>query len=144
MRGYDIARQARQAASAHLAEDLEVPYATVGSVSSRLQGLADTESPVCIGTPRAPTSTRFIKARAIGAFLSPMRSGPSLLSTLSTDFQAFTRAFAAEFLAPAERIRALMRTGGISQTDLASEFRVSKYVIQHQIDNHDLGYAPEV
>ena len=144
MKGYDLARQARQAASTHVAEELEVPYATVGSVSSRLQGLADTDSPVCIGTPRAATSTRFIKARAIAAFLSPMRAGPSLLSTLSTDFQAFTRAFAAEFLAPAEQIRALMEKGSLSQTALASEFRVSKYVIEHQINNHKLGYAPEM
>ena len=144
MKGYDLARKARQAASAHIPEDLEVPYATVHSVSSRLQGLADTDSPVCVGTPRAPTSTRFIKARAIGVFLSPMGSGPSLLSTLSTDFQAFTRAFAAEFLAPAEQIRALMREGSPSETALADRFRVSKYVIRHQINNHNLGYAPAV
>lgn len=51
------------------------------------------------------------------------------------------RAFAAEFLAPAEALR--QRLGGEQVSpdeveDLACDFDVSGYVVRHQIENHNL------
>ena len=86
-------------------------------------------------------SLETLEEASIGAFLSASVSGPSLLSTIATDFQAFTRAFAAEFLAPAEQLRARMKGGRTSVAALAREFRVSKFVIAHQVQNHHLGYV---
>ena len=124
-----------------LGAELGIPYRQLHAVSNRLQGMVAAGSPACVGTVSSETSRRFLQARSIGAFLSsPVRS-PSLLSTLATDFQAFTRAFAAEFLAPSEQLRARMRAGRTSVAALGREFRVSPMVISHQIQNHRLGFA---
>ena len=65
-----------------------------------------------------------------------------MLGTLATDRQAFSRAFAAEFLAPAEGLRERLRDASVVEAegvdDLAAEFGVSSIVIRRQIDNHDL------
>ena len=147
-RGYDLARNFRRevlgdsSSDPHaLGDELAIPYRHMHAVSNRLQGLVAERSPACVGTVRSETSRRFLQARSIGAFLSPLRAGPSLLSTMATDFQAFTRAFAAEYLAPAERLRARMKGGRASVTALAREFGVSPLVISHQIQNHGLGFA---
>ena len=126
-----------------LGDNSEIQYRQVHSVSARLQGLVAADSPACVGTARSGTSRRFLQARSIGAFLSSTDSGPSLLSTMATDFQAFTRAFAAEFLAPAEQLRVRMKGDHTSVTALAHEFRVSNFVIAHQIKNHRLGYVAQ-
>ena len=147
-KGYDLAQNFRREVVGDssrdpnsLGGDLEMPYRLMNAVSKRLQGLVAADSPACVGTVRTESSRRFLQARSIGAFLSPSGSGPSLLSTLATDFQAFTRAFAAEFLAPAEQLRVRMKDSRTSVATLAQEFRVSKVVIAHQIHNHNLGYA---
>ena len=124
-----------------LGDALATPYRHMHAVSNRLQGLVAERSPACVGTVSSETSRRFLQARSIGAFLSPSRIGPSLLSTMATDFQAFTRAFAAEFLAPAAQLRSRMRGGRASVAALAREFRVSPMVISHQLQNHGLGFA---
>lgn len=67
--------------------------------------------------------------------------GPAILSGLATDRQAQSRAFAAEFLAPAEASRKELRSERIpldDVDDLALEFGVSSYVVRHQIENHGL------
>ena len=86
-------------------------------------------------------------ARALGDYLARASPGPGLLSSLSTDRQAQSRAFAAEFLAPADALRA--RLAGNSSVepertdDLAREFGVSSEVIRRQIENHDMGAIVE-
>ena len=149
-KGYDLAHNFRRDVIGDASRDpdslggnLEIPYRRMHTVSSRLQGLVAADSPACVGTVQADTSRRFLRARSIGAFLSSSPSGPSLLSTVATDFQAFTRAFAAEFLAPAEQLRARMKGGRTSVTALARDFRVSNLVIAHQIRNHHLGYVTQ-
>ena len=148
--GYGLAQNLRRemagdssCALDSLGGNSEIPYCQVHSVSARLQGLVAADSPVCVGTARSDSSRRFLQARSIGAFLSSSGSGPSLLSTMATDFQVSTRAFAAEFLAPAEQLRVRMKGGRTSVTALAHEFRVSKFVIAHQIKNHHLGYVAQ-
>ena len=147
-RGYDLAESFRREVAGDssgdpdaLGGDLAVPYRHMHAVSNRLQGLVAVGSPACVGTVSSDTSRRFLQARSIGAFLSSSGRGPSLLSTMATDFQAFTRAFAAEFLAPAEQLRARIRDGRTSVAALARDFRVSPRVISHQIQNHGLGFA---
>ena len=126
-----------------LGGELGIPYRHMHAVSNRLQGLVAAGSPACVGTVSSETSRRFLQARSIGAFLSPSGLGPSLLSTMATDFQAFTRAFAAEFLAPAEQLRVQIKVGRTSVAALAREFHVSPLVISHQIQNHRLGFAAD-
>ena len=80
-------------------------------------------------------------ARALGEYLGRSVPGPGLLSSLSTDSQAQSRAFAAEFLAPAAALRQrLPRPSAEPERadDLAQEFGVSSHLIRHQIENHNL------
>ena len=77
----------------------------------------------------------------MGDYLGRLEPGPVILSSLATDRQAQSRAFAAEFLAPAEALRRSLSDGPVEPEqvdDLASEFCVSSYVIRHQIENHKL------
>jgi hypothetical protein len=82
---------------------------------------------------------RFSLCRALSDYLA---SGlPSLVTRSQTEHQQRNRAFAAQFLAPAESIR--KRIMGWSPDEdgvyeLAREFRVSELVIRHQIRNHGL------
>ena len=147
-RGYDLAKNFRREIVGDSSRDpnalggeLKIPYRHVHAVSNRLQGLVAAGSPACVGTVSSDTSRRFLQARSVGAFLSPSGRDPSLLSSMATDFQAFTRAFAAELLAPAEQLRARIKGGRTSVTALARDFRVSPLVISHQIQNHGLGFA---
>jgi Zn-dependent peptidase ImmA (M78 family) len=82
---------------------------------------------------------RFVIARAVGDFL---RSGESSLVTRSqTEHQQRNRAFAAEFLAPAESLRARIHARRVDEDtveELAEEFKVSPPVIRYQIQNHRL------
>ena len=149
-RGYDLAESLRREVLGHsshdpnaLGDELDTPYRRMHSVSSRVQGLVAAGSPACVGTVSSDATRRFLQARSIGAFLSPSEPGPSLLSTMTTDFQAFTRAFAAELLAPAEQLRARLKGGRTSVAALARELRVSPFVISHQIRNHRSGFATE-
>lgn len=86
-------------------------------------------------------SLRFVVARALGLFLDEGRDMPALLSEAITQKQKRNRAFAAEFLAPAQMLKSRLPSEMISSEDvedLASEFEVSSYVIGHQIRNHQL------
>ena len=82
---------------------------------------------------------RFFIARAVGDFL---RSGESSLITRSqTEHQQRNRAFAAEFLAPAESLRTRIHAHTVDEDtvqELADEFQVSPPVIRYQIQNHRL------
>jgi hypothetical protein len=81
---------------------------------------------------------RFARYRAIGDFLTA--SEPTLITKGQSEHQQRNRAFAAEILAPAGRLRSSVRgeVDGEQIEDLAREFQVSPFVIQHQIDNHRL------
>ena len=149
-RGYDLARAIHRELVADssvdpstLGTDLEVPYSRMHAVSKQLQGLVAKHSPACIGTVSSEPSRRFLQARSIAAFLSSSVSGPLLLSTMATDFQAFTRAFAAEFLVPAKQLSARLKRDHTSVAKLAHEFRVSPLVISHQIQNQRLGFVAD-
>ena len=68
-----------------------------------------------------------------------------LVTPANTWDQQASRAFAAEFLAPASAL-AKHVAGPVSFSDvdeLGDEYRVSSLVIEHQIDNHQLGYVTD-
>ena len=86
-------------------------------------------------------SKNFILCRALSDHLASGR--PSLVTRNRNEHQQRNRAFAAEFLAPAESI--MERIGGerVGEEDieaLAQEFQVSDLVIRHQIQNHNLAW----
>ena len=84
---------------------------------------------------------RFRLARSL--FLRHFTAAPGrrLITAAHTWDQRASRAFAAEFLAPASALAKHIR-GPVSFSDidkLGDEYRVSPLVIEHQIDNHRLG-----
>ena len=147
-RGYALARAARDRIGVNdgpidLAQvgPLAIPRHETNPPSKRIHGLVGTETPACMTAPRGRTGTRFLIARALGEYLSRSAPGHGLLSSLATDRQAQSRAFAAEFLAPANSLRC--RIGDeyvhIEQTDdLALEFDVSSELIRRQIQNQNV------
>ncbi len=91
---------------------------------------------------RAPRSDsqRFHFCRALGEFLLSPDSDTLLTKTYS-ERQQRNRAFAAEFLAPASGLRDRIAQPAVDADDieeLAADFGVSPYVIEHQIKNHGI------
>lgn len=149
-RGYDLARAARaQLQPSALRYDIAatgpeaIPCAPIDPpAGTSIQGLVAAQSPACAVANGRETAQRFLQARALGDYLGRTAPGPAILSGLATDRQAQTRAFAAEFLVPAETLRKQLRSDPVpldEVDDLALAFNVSSYVVRHQIENHNLG-----
>jgi hypothetical protein len=84
-------------------------------------------------------SRRFVLCRALSDQLASSQA--SLVTRSETEHQRRNRAFAAEFLAPAESLKERItgdRVGEEDIEDLADEFQVSDRIIRHQIQNHNL------
>ena len=146
-RGYQLARSARQqianAGPINLRRtgSLAIPRQETQPPSTRIHGLVAADTPACVTAPRSDCGTRFLQARALGDYLGRTTTGPALLSSLATDRQAQSRAFAAEFLAPADSLRDRITGRYVDSEqvdDLGREFRVSSELIRRQIRNHDL------
>ena len=147
-RGYTLARATRDRIGANSERidllhqgPLAIPHSQTAPPSSRIHGLVATDTPACVTVPRGQTGTRFLIARALGEYLARAVPGPGLLSSLSTDSQARSRAFAAEYLAPAEALRQRITRHSVDPeqvADLAQEFGVSSELIRRQIQNHRL------
>ena len=146
--GYDLARTARNRIGAG---DSRFDFPPTGPrslrwsetqpPSARVHGLTAADAPACVTAPRSETGERFLLARALGDYLDRSEPGPALLSSLATNRQARSRAFAAEFLAPAESLRRRLNGGPVEPEtvdELGLEFGVSSLVIRHQIENHRL------
>ena len=144
--GSDLARSARRQLEIgngrfDFGGTLSLPWHETRPPSTRIQGLVAEDAPACATVPRSETGKRFLLARAVGDYLGRPEPGPVILSSLATGRQAQSRAFAAEFLAPAESLRQRLGDGPVEPEqvdDLASEFCVSSYVIRHQIENRRL------
>ncbi len=88
-------------------------------------------------------SERFLLARAAFFPVSKtLGSRGRLLSPASTPAQRTARAFAAELLAPSAALEKTVsgQVGEEELEELAERFKVSPLVIEHQIQNHRLGY----
>lgn len=108
---------------------------------SRIHGLVAENAPACVTTGRSETGRRFLLARALGDYMGRPEPGFGILTSLFTDRQAQSRAFAAELLAPAESLRSRLddRFADDDTIDeIGREFGVSSQVVLHQIENHGL------
>ena len=151
-RGYELARALRAQLTpcsdrydfaTHGAHAL--PSIEMRSPSAHIQGLAAAHSPACATLARG-AGRRFLLARALGDYMDTSTQGPAILSGLATDRQAQSRAFAAEFLAPAAILRQRLprrRAYPEEVDDLSAELDVSSYVVRHQIKNHGLAEIAE-
>ena len=86
-----------------------------------------------------PERSRLARSLFLRHFIAA--PGRRLVTASHTWDQRASRAFAAEFLAPASALAKHIR-GPVSFSDidkLGDEYRVSPLVIEHQIDNHRLG-----
>ena len=84
---------------------------------------------------------RFSLCRALGDHLE--LGAASLVTRSRSEHQQRNRAFAAEFLAPADTLRALIAGDTLGDEDveeIARDFQVSGFVIRHQIQNHNLAW----
>lgn len=83
---------------------------------------------------------RFHFCRGLAEVLTSPGS-PVLLTRTRSDRQQRSRAFAAEFLAPAAALRARVRQPILDDEDvdeLAATFGVSSWLIKHQLQNHEI------
>jgi hypothetical protein len=82
----------------------------------------------------------FAVCRGLFEYLVAEPTGPaSLITRAYSERQKRNRAFAAEFIAPADQLRTLVKSPLVTEKDvqeLASEFGTSEYVISHQLHNH--------
>lgn len=82
-----------------------------------------------------PLSSTFSLARAVGDYLV-FQSRKSCVSNKYTDRQAVGRAFAAEFMAPAEGVVSMIEEDEQSSTKVAAHYGVSVEVVNHQYQNN--------
>lgn len=148
-RGYDLARRVRDRIGWNgdrfeFEGSWTVWNRDTSMPNDRLDAVVAARTPSCLIRARSEFGRRFLLARAVGEFLARPADEPSLLTALSTERQAETRAFAAEFLAPSVALRTeLGSTSQYVDADtvdrLANRFGVASLVIRHQIENHSLG-----
>ena len=92
---------------------------------------------------KGEVSRRFLFCRALANLLTAPGKN-SVLTRARSWRQQRGRAFAAEFLAPSCALRERISSRIMVEEDidlLAKEFGVSSFVIQHQIDNHDIAHV---
>ena len=103
----------------------------------------DDESPAFAFRPLADEGRRFHFCRALAeVLLSP--GSDTLLTRAYSERQQRNRAFAAEFLAPSAGLRSRVSRPVVDGDDideLAAEFGVSPYTIEHQIRNHQIAHV---
>ena len=92
-------------------------------------------APTIVVEKESPANTKYILARAIGDFLV-FRSMTSCVANLYTDRQAVGRAFAAEFVAPAEGVVRMIEDDDQSVERVANHYGAPAHVIHHQYDNN--------
>ena len=107
----------------------------VGALVSRSNGSVQVHLSDSNGSERDPRSQKFVFARAVGdAFCFPM-DGHSVVNGLhGAERQATNRAFAAEFLAPVDEVRA-MASARRTSPEIADALDVDLAVIAHQLEN---------
>lgn len=145
--GYRRARSLREELGLSLSSRVAIEdFVAVTSVSAsppgNIEALAKIERDTAsafVGPdidPLAPRG-RFIGARTLARRITDPQTRSSLLTRGARYTDKLERAFAAEFLAPAEGVREVLRGdfSEQSQARAAHAFGVSEIVIGHQIDN---------
>ena len=156
--GYRVARSLRQrlglaaeplGSDADLAAALQIPdlgCAGFGEPGVRrwFDGLvesADSGGPAFLTTKSRPQQVRFAFCRALFEYLTAPDTPSAITTAARSDRQQRNRAFAAEFLAPADWLRERIVgtwTSADEMDEWAAELGVSAQVVQHQIQNHRL------
>jgi hypothetical protein len=98
-------------------------------------------SPVFAVPKRREEAIRFALCRALFEYLTTPADEPLLVSRARSERQKRNRAFAAEFLVPADLLREALSSQTVGDEeidDLAAIFGISPSVIRHQIENHNL------
>ena len=152
--GYRAARAFRKAIGVSGDGIIESPKAVAGRLGGRsfapVQGLSDIlalivrdESDVRIhlrdrGRRQwSAWAENFAFARAVGDAVCYPGAGRSVVNNLhDAERQASGRAFAAEFLAPVEKVLDMYRDGR-DIDEISASFNVTSQVIAHQIENRD-------
>jgi hypothetical protein len=83
----------------------------------------------------------FTFCRVLYEYIFSTQLNPALITTLKTHNQKRNRAFAAEFILPADALRKMKIKAEISQDDLenlSTNFNISPYVLKHQLKNHHI------
>ena len=100
-------------------------------------------SPGFLIETRQEEAKKFAFCRGLFEYLTSQPGTPALISATHSERQKRNRAFAAEFLVPAALLKERLRGYTLDEEevdDLAKIFRVSSYVIHHQIENHHLAH----
>jgi hypothetical protein len=102
--------------------------------------MADSSAPGFAFQNKPEPARRFHFCRALAETL--LHPGEDVLLTrANSERQSLSRAFAAEFLAPADALRSMVSqpiVGDDELNRLAAEFGVSARVIEHQLENHHI------
>jgi IrrE N-terminal-like domain len=124
--------QPRQLAAAIVETALPGTLDALGATNSR-------HSPGFAISSRREEAVRFAFCRALFEYLTIPEGQPLIVTRARSERQKRNRAFAAEFLVPADLLREALPgsvVGDEDIDDLAADFGVSPSVIRHQIENH--------
>lgn len=146
--GYEVARGLREAlrmsALDRVGEDMPVSLRVVPADVPGLAGVGATPGRASWTRLAVRTGSqdarRFAAARALYHAAATDAPAPYLLTNASSTTQQIGRSFAAEFLAPAEGIRQLLRDNAahVAEEELAraaSHFGASAWIVGHQVQN---------
>lgn len=126
--------------------DLQKAIIEIANLPRSLDALVATnsfDSPgFAVRERRGEDAIRFSFCRGLFEYFTTPVGEPLLVTRARSERQKRNRAFAAEFLVPAELLRDALpgqTIGDEEMDDLAATFGVSSSVIRHQIENHHLG-----
>lgn len=106
-----------------------------------LIGYNQAESPGFVIAARSEEGKRFALCRGLFEYLAAEDLCPSMVSHSHSERQKRNRAFAAEFLVPADALRTVVPSDSVSEEfveELASAYQVSSFTIRHQLENHEI------
>jgi len=110
--------------------------------------LNDQRSPGFVLRNQSQANLKFSFCRALIEYLAAEQPGPALVAADYSSRQKRNRAFAAEFLVPSEELRDALPSDYLGPDELdalARRFKVSSWLVQHQVENHKLArLAPSV
>jgi len=96
--------------------------------------------PVVVIKDEGPKSNAFLMSRAIGDY-SIFGSREASIVDIYSDRQAIGRAFAAEFMAPAESVVRMVEEEGLPLDTIADHYGVNRKVVQWQYENNVANYS---
>jgi IrrE N-terminal-like domain len=124
------------------ADDLRIainPRTEQASTFDAVVDVNDEGSPGFVITHKRDDALKFAFCRGLFEFLFTNLPEPLLVTKTRSERQKRNRAFASEFLLPADALRERIITEYVGEEvidEIAAEFGVSAYVVVHQLENH--------